>query len=72
MKECSILELVFKDAEDKNIVFWFDDADASVTTAQIKALMNTIIENGDVFNHVPVKSESADIISIAVSHDDLT
>ncbi len=64
MQDTIFLQLVFKDAEDKDIVFWFNYGKPASTTAKIKDLMNTIIENGDIFNHVPVESKSASFINI--------
>ncbi len=67
-----ILELVFKDAEDKDIIFWFNYAKQTATFANVKALMNSIIENGDIFNHVPVKIESAKTITTTYNEYDFT
>ena len=53
------LVLEFEDSNGENIVFTFPYAKSNATTSNVKALMNSIITNGDIFNHVPVKAKSA-------------
>ncbi len=53
------LVLRFKTSNDKNVIFSFNYAKSSATTAQVKNLMNGIITNGSIFTNVPVTAVSA-------------
>ena len=62
----------FKNLEGKAINKSFNYANASATAANVKALMNAIITNGDdVFNDVPTQKTSAQMITITTTDIDV-
>lgn len=61
------LELTFKDVEDNDIIFFFPYAKPSASSANVKALMQAFLDNGTIFNRVPVQSISACEITVSRS-----
>lgn len=62
----------FKNLEGKAINKSFNYANASATAANVKALMNAIITNGDdVFNDVPTQKTSAQMITTTTTDIDV-
>ena len=51
--------------------FSFNYAKPSTTTANVKALMNGIISNGDIFANVPATMKSAKLVTTNESAYDL-
>ncbi len=56
------LKLVFSGAGDKNVVMIFPWAKSAATGTQVKALMQGIIANGDIYVEVPTSIISAEIL----------
>ena len=57
------LELEFADNNNNSIFFTINYAKSNATTENVKALINAIINNGDIFALVPVTAKSAKIIT---------
>ena len=53
------LELEFLDTNGKSLFFVFPFADPGASSTEVKALINAIIANGDIFAHIPVTAKSA-------------
>ena len=67
------LVLKFEDSNGKDVIFSFPYANPSASRTQVKALMNGIITNGSIFEHVPVEKKSAKLVTTtqtAVDVDD--
>ncbi len=50
----------------------YKEANPSVTTAQVKALGQAMIDNGSIYQHVPMKLVSAIQVTVAESAYDLS
>ncbi|MBR0097069.1 MAG: DUF2922 family protein [Synergistaceae bacterium] len=62
----------FENLEGKALSKSFNYANASATAANVKALMNAIITNGDdVFNDVPTQKTSAQMITTTTTDIDI-
>ncbi|MBQ4418540.1 MAG: DUF2922 family protein [Synergistaceae bacterium] len=62
----------FKDLAGNAVNKSFNHANASATAANVKALMNAIITNGDdVFNDVPTQKVSAQMITTTTTDIDI-
>ncbi len=53
------LVITFLDTTGTERIFSFRYAKMNATDAQVKTLVQTIIANGSIFTHVPVKAKSA-------------
>lgn len=63
----------FKNLEGKALSKSFNHAKADVTAANVKALMNAIITNGqDVFNDVPTQKTSAQVVTTTTTDIDIS
>lgn len=56
------LVLSYKDSNNGDITMSYSHANASATTADVKALTLGIIENGSIFEKVPVTAKEAKIV----------
>ena len=56
------LKLVFAGSGDKNISMVFPWANSAATGLQVKALMQGIIANGDIYADVPTGIVSAELL----------
>jgi hypothetical protein len=65
------LKLVF-DGSDKKISMTFPYANASATAAQVKALMQGIVVNGDIYADPPLALSKADFVINTVAPVDLS
>ena len=63
MAEGTRLVLGFKDSSDNDFTFMFNYAKPSASLTNVRSLMNTIIENGDIFKRVPVTAVSAKTVT---------
>lgn len=72
MAEGTTLELKFLDSEEKTTTIKFKYAKPSATTAQVKALMNAMIDNTDVFASTLVSMKSAKTITTTEATYDLS
>lgn len=73
MAEGTKLLLVFKaQSSNSNVTFSFNYAKPSVTTAQVKNLMNTMIANKEIFTYPPVEKVSAKTVTVSETVYDLS
>lgn len=66
------LELTFNNSAGKKIIFSFNYAKPAVSTANVKALMNSIITNGSIFTSVPTEAVSAKCVTVTENEYDLS
>jgi hypothetical protein len=57
------LRCVFTGPGDRNISMTFLNADATVSAAQVRNLMQVIVANGDIFGEEPTALVGAEFIS---------
>ena len=63
MNTNTILQLIFSGTAEKKLMMRFSNAKATATAAQVKALMEAIVENGEVYAELPVGLLEANMIS---------
>ena len=66
------LVLGFETSSGKSITLSYNYAKPSATTANVKALMNGIIANGEIFANVPATMKSAKEVTTSESVYDLS
>ncbi len=71
MAEGTKLVLTFDANGDKTATFTFNYAKPSATTAQVKALMNAMIANKEIYENQPVTAKSAKAITTSETVYDL-
>ena len=59
----TILQLIFSGTADKKLTIRFPNANAAATAAQVKALMQAIVANAEVYAELPVEMLEANMIS---------
>lgn len=50
----------------------FNNADTDVTSAQVKALADAMIANGDIYKYPPMTKESAEIVVTTTTPIDIS
>ncbi|MBQ7150921.1 MAG: DUF2922 domain-containing protein [Synergistaceae bacterium] len=65
------LVLAFEGSNGKEVSFTYSYADPEVESATVKALVNGIIANGEIFDNPPVKAKSAKIVTTTESYFNL-
>ena len=66
------LQLKFKDNEGKTVSFNFNYVKANATAANIKALMNSMISNTDIWQKTLLLKASANIITTTTTAVDIS
>ena len=61
------LRCVFGGAGDKKITMTWGSADQTASAAQIKALMQVIVSNGEIFAEVPTSIIGAEFVARQVT-----
>ena len=56
------LRCVFNGVGDRNVSMTFPNADATASAGQIRALMQSIVANGDIFSEEPTGIVGAEFI----------
>ena len=59
----SKLKCMFKDASGKDLNIMFTNANASITSAQVRPLMEGMITNGNIYNTPPTAIVGASVIT---------
>lgn len=72
MAEGTVLKLEFLTAEEKTTTFTFKYAKPSVTAAQVKTLMETMISNKEIFETEPAFIKSAKTVTTSETVYDLS
>jgi hypothetical protein len=65
------LKLVFGGSGDKKVSFNFPFADSAAPAADVKTLMHSIVDNGDIYAEVPVSLSKAEFVVNTVTPVDL-
>ena len=72
MAEGTKLQLTFETNEGKTTTMTFAYAKPSAEASSVRALMNTIVTNGEIFENVPVTPKSAKTITTSENVYDLS
>lgn len=72
MAEGTKLQLTFETNESKTTTMTFAYAKPNAEASSVRALMQTIITNGEIFENVPVTPKSAKIITTSETVYDLS
>lgn len=72
MAEGTKLQLTFETNESKTTTMTFAYAKPNATASDVRALMNAIVTNGEIFENVPVTPKSAKTITTSENVYDLS
>ena len=66
------LKLVFDGSGGKKVSFNYPFADFSAPAIQVKALMQMIVANGDIYSEIPQSSSKAEFVVNTVTPIDIS
>ena len=72
MAASSKLILSFADSNDDNVNFTYNHAKKEASSSNVKALMEGIVANGEIFEKTPASIKSAKIVTTETQEVDLS